>query len=98
MDSWLLQIFAVADAIAQQEVVDIVCGAPGLAVHAVSDGDDHYVFIDCPDRHQATLVRELVICTDFNAVLIHTSLSRTGPVIERNARRAAESDGTLGSA
>lgn len=74
---WLLHIFEVSDKPAQQRIIDVLIGAPSLAVHSASRDSDHYVFIDAKDEHCAHLARELVICADPNAVLVHISAKPT---------------------
>lgn len=70
---WLLQIFEVSDESAQQRIIDMLFGAPKIAVHCASRDSQHYVFIDGQDEHCSHLAHELVMCADPDALLVHTS-------------------------
>ena len=83
---WLLQIFEVSDESAQHRIIDMLRGAPRVAVHCASRDSQHYVFIDGQDEHCAHLAHHLVMCADPDARLVHTSESAAKSGTSRLAR------------
>lgn len=83
---WLLHIFEVSDVSAQQRIVDMLVGAPRVAVHCASRDSDHYVFVDAQDEDCAHLAHDLVMCADPDARLVHTSEGPTGAGSHHGAR------------
>lgn len=83
---WLLRIFEVSDVSAQQRIVDMLVGAPRVAVHCASRDSDHYVFVDAQGEDCAHLAHDLVMCADPDARLVHTSEGPTGSGTRPGAR------------
>jgi hypothetical protein len=77
MSEWLIQIFAVSDALAQELIVGLLDGFDDVAASAATDGPDHFVVTECVDPMRARSVLRMVTSVDVKAAVVHTS---NGPV------------------
>ena len=70
---WVVQIYEMADADAQNMVGGILSGIDGLTVELAVSGPDRFLIVDCSTAVQAVSVHRFVTAVDPNAVVIHTS-------------------------
>lgn len=77
MSEWLVQIFAVSDALAQELIVGLLGGIDGVVVTSSTKGNDHFVVTECVDPGQARSVFRIVTSIDLDAAVVHTS---NGPI------------------
>lgn len=75
-DPWLVQIYQMSSQPAQVEAADLLTSAGGFSVDLRNCEQGAFLVVECADPSQALAVYELVIMTDHDAELIH---STTGP-------------------
>ena len=73
MSEWLIQIFAVSDALAQELIVGLLGGFDDVVVSAATNGSDHFVVAECGDSMRARAVFRIVTSVDVHASVVHTS-------------------------
>lgn len=74
---WLVQIYAVSDAVAQAKLLGHLASVPNLTVEATSSGRDSFLIIECSGDEQAWSVHQFVVSSDPGATLLHTSQAAT---------------------
>lgn len=77
MNEWLIQIFAVSDAAAQELIAGLLGGFDDVVVSAATNGRDHFVVTECADPMRAKSVFRIVTSIDLQAAVVHTS---NGPI------------------
>jgi hypothetical protein len=75
MNEWLIQIFAVSDASAQELITGLLGGFDDVAASAATNGPDHFVIAECADPMRARAVFRLLTSVDVHASVVHTSSS-----------------------
>jgi len=73
MNDWVIQIFAVSDASAQELITGLLGGFDDVVVSAATSGPNHFVVTECVDPTQASSVIRLVTSIDIKATIVHTS-------------------------
>ncbi|HUS20842.1 MAG TPA: hypothetical protein VMZ66_02380 [Aeromicrobium sp.] len=73
MNEWLIQIFAVSDASAQELITGLLGGFDDVAARAATNGPDHFVVTECGDPMRARAVFRLLTSVDVHASVVHTS-------------------------
>jgi len=73
MSEWLIQIFAVSDALAQELIMGLLGGFDDVVVSAATNGSDHFVVTECGDAMRARAVFWTVTAVDVHASVVHTS-------------------------
>lgn len=76
---WLVQIYELTDAHAQDLVAGLLAGVDDLTVSAGPDGKDHFVTVVLRDASKAQSVYQLVTSIDPKAVIIHSSTEQAIP-------------------
>ena len=77
MNEWLIQVFAVSDASAQELITGLLGGFDDVVASTASSGPDHYVVTECVDPMRARSVFRIVTSIDVKAAVVHTS---NGPI------------------
>ena len=75
MGDWLIQTFAVSDALAQELIVGLLGGFDDVVVSAATNGSDHFVVTECADPVRARAVFRILTSVDVHASVVHTSNS-----------------------
>jgi hypothetical protein len=75
MGDWLIQTFAVSDALAQELIVGLLGGFDDVVVSAATNGSDHFVVTECGDPARARAVFRILTSVDVHASVVHTSNS-----------------------
>lgn len=70
---WLVQIYELTDAHAQQTLAGLLREVEDLTVSTGPDGPDHFVTIVLRDASRAHAVYQLVTSVDAKAILVHSS-------------------------
>ncbi|MFL6089146.1 MAG: hypothetical protein ACJ71Z_03290 [Aeromicrobium sp.] len=70
---WVVQIFAISDARAEELIVGLLAGVKDIVVERATSGSDHFVITECADSAQARSIARIVTSIDFNARLLHTT-------------------------
>ena len=73
MGEWLIQTFAVSDALAQELIVGLLGGFDDVVVSAATHGSDHFVVTECGDSMRARAVLRTVTSVDVHASVVQTS-------------------------
>ena len=73
MSEWLIQIFAVSDASAQELIVGLLGGFDDVVVSAATNGSGHFVVTESGDPLRARAVSRIVTAVDLHASVVHTS-------------------------
>jgi len=73
MSDWLIQIFAVSDASAQELLVGLLGGFDDVVASAATNGSDHFVVTESSDPLRARAVSRVVTSVDVHASVVHTS-------------------------
>jgi hypothetical protein len=90
MNEWLIQIFAVSDASAQELITGLLGGFDDVVASAATDGPDHFVVTECVDPMRARSVVRMVMSVDVKAAVVHTSNDPIEPLkVLENARARA---------
>ena len=90
MNEWLIQIFAVSDASAQELITGLLGGFDDVVASAATDGPDHFVVTECVDPMRARSVLRMVTSVDVKAAVVHTSNGAIEPLKAlENARARA---------
>lgn len=76
--SWLLQIFRLSDAAAQELTAALLAGLDDIAVESTATDHDHYVIVESTDDNRAFAVAALIRAVDPAARLTHTSTPASG--------------------
>lgn len=84
---WLVQIYAVSDALAQATMFELLAGIGSLTVQATRSGLDSFLIVECSGDEQAWSVHRFVTSSDEGAKLLHTSQA-TVPVRARGSEIA----------
>jgi hypothetical protein len=79
MTSWVVQIFAISDARAEELIVGLLAGVKDVVVERAVSGSDRFVITECADSFQAGSIARIVTSIDFEARLVHTASSRGRP-------------------
>ena len=74
--AWLVQIYEMTDAHAQQTGAGLLGEVEDLTVSTGPNGPDHFVTIVLHDASRAQAVYQLVTSVDPNAALIHSGTER----------------------
>ncbi len=77
MNDWLVQIFAVSDASAQELITGLLGGFGDVVASTATNGRDHFVVTECGDSVRARSVFRVVTSIDVKAAVVHTS---NGPI------------------
>ena len=77
MNEWLIQIFAVSDAAAQELITGLLGGFDDVVASTATNGSDHFVVTECGDPMRARSVFRIVTSVDVKAAVIRTS---NGPI------------------
>lgn len=90
MTEWLIQIFAVSDASAQELITGLLGGFDDVVASAATNGPDHFVVAECLDPMRARSVVRIVTSVDVNAAIVHTSNGPIDPlkVLDNDRARA----------
>lgn len=75
---WLLQVYQMTDLASQESAAALLSSMPGLTVDARTCDRGSYVIVECGDASQAMAVYEMVLMTDSEAELIHSTTSSGG--------------------
>jgi hypothetical protein len=78
--NWIVEIYAMADEVAQNIVGAGLRGVEGLTVEPAVSGPDRFLIVDCSSHAQAVSVRRFVTTLDPSAMVIHTSTASGRPV------------------
>lgn len=70
---WLVQIYELTDAHAQNLVAELLAGIDDLTVNPGPNGPDHFVTVVLRNASKAQSVYQLVTSVDPKAVVIHSS-------------------------
>ena len=73
MSHWLIQIFAVSDAWAQELITGLLGGFDDVVASAAGNGPDYFVVTECADPMRARSVFRIVTSIDVHASVVHTS-------------------------
>jgi hypothetical protein len=90
MSEWLVQIFAVSDASAQELITGLLGGFDDVLASAATDGPDHFVVAECIDPMRARSVLRLVTSIDVKAAVVHTSNGTVEPLKLRQPLKLME--------
>jgi len=80
VNDWLIQIFAVSDASAQELITGLLGGFGDVVVSAASNGPDYFVVTECVDPNRARSVSRVVTSVDVKAAIVHTSNGTIEPL------------------
>ena len=80
MNEWLIQIFAVSDASAQELITGLLGGFDDVVASAATDGPDHFVVTECVDPMRARSVLRMVTSVDVRAAVVQTSNGSVEPL------------------
>jgi hypothetical protein len=89
MNEWLIQIFAVSDASAQELITGLLGGFDDVMASAATDGPDHFVVTECLDPMRARSVFRIVTSVDVRASVVHTSNGPVEPLKTLDTDRAS---------
>lgn len=79
MTSWVVQIFALSDARAEELISGLLAGIADIVVESAHSGSDRFIVIESADPVQAQSVLRIVTSIDFRARLVHTSSAPAEP-------------------
>jgi hypothetical protein len=77
MTPWVVQIFAISEARAEELIVGLLGGISDIVVQRAASGTDRFVITECADVAQAQSIRRIVTSIDFDARVLHTA---SGPL------------------
>ncbi len=83
MTPWVVQIFAISDARAEELIVGLLAGVKDVVVERATSGSDRFIIAECADWVQARSIGRIVTSIDFDARLIHTT-SGSGQLARRS--------------
>ena len=84
--NWLIQIYAISNAAAQEMIRVLLTAIDSLAVQATRSGRDLFLVVESLGDEQAWCIHRFITSADPGATLLHASIGAQEPVRHRGPK------------